>query len=1034
MRIKKNYILYLVIIVAAIVLLANRGLIQLPLTIPPGAVLINQTVLSGEQAGSFTCDADFCTAQGTMTLNAGTPTPLAVFRIVNGATLEGGNLDVATEGVLAMKRFDYRSSGGGLPTGWIRLTLNGNYINTPSGKPIYKSSAGDILRIYYNGYPGDNHYYRYEHVSSGDGAPVNPQYSCQIRETCMTFNQYQGDFNFCPNTDPNYAYCNGAQSIQPIPPSFQGGQTYPTAEYELSRNNGITFTPINTGDGSSIQTKSITVKKYDTSTCQAAIEQGNACDNSVGNPWFKCTPQQGSEYKANEQCYGDAFWSNPTVHCTDGSDPHRRNGVECGSQLSKPWCYSETLYTPYVKCTNTKLINGVPCGDWSNQTFFAPSGQECFLIIGGQISDQHGPGAAYQPGGLKCPSYDSCNLGDKRGTDGSPTYEECVIADACHNVWQSKTCTSPLLWNTGADSCICPTLNQCENPSQKQCTGSTTYIPCSAIGQGCYAWTSQQSCTGEFMCENLDGNYDNCNCNPQGANKCDEGTIECLSNTTYKRCEIQNPTSECRDYRGVYTVENPYLFKCENNLIVPRGDVGCSYPDNPESELCGTAVDSRSILLEHCSSNLCEQTQDQWTAQPTDTVKCLGNTVYYGKKYTFTRSKGTSVDVYRWEIKTDAPGSNNGVCTQGLVCSQGECRSQNQYFTIVVNASYGVTESLGLVKIIVYPLVPDNQNIRVTGFLFEPGTDYNGACGSGCTSTTILASPQGPNGYAELNFQGSLSKIGNYTLKVALGDTPLNTSFNDYRQIRVAKKVIVSISCNPLGSIIVGREALCSYLFKDALQPSQSVDVQTYTTTLTQNGVPIGYVNRGDQIAGIKFTPTSRDSITLTVNALPRSSDYLPSVGTATYQVQDTQRTTVIKLDNQDFSYYAGSIASGTHSLSFFLTESGEALPVNRYEIKIKNAQQTDTEATTLEVDSSGSTSYNFGEAGKTYTIFGGIYLTDGTFWDIGRTQISTLQTNACSGFIDCYFPYIVIGIGVLLFVIVLSLAFAFRNKSKRRR
>lgn len=1042
---QRNQILILILILGvAVFYLVSTDKINLgTFTIPPTASPIQPfpLTLTGSDASSYTCEADYCLVSGTMTLTSPTPTDVVVFRYHGSYS---GNVFIDTSGDLILEQCTPQSTGQKRPGG-TRLPFN-----TPGqGYAIFLESTGTF--IYQSSSPEGQTtpYYKYACEGGGSGSDFSPTPtgSCPSSlEMCVQEPLYQGDFNFCPLGDTFYPYCDGTSQLAPVPATAIGGQSYSTSEIELTKGGAlktITFDPKN-ADGSQVTSKLLTIKQFDSSTCLGAIESEQACDNNPDNPAKHCSnpqltcPSGTTLYDPDEDTVScsNPFRGYPKDHRFSSGEPICHVGVH---SYYSPCTEPLTDYTRYTKCTGTKYIDGVSCGDWGTSQFTAPEGKECFLIIGGDISDQHAPGGAYQPGDLKCPTCDgvpcvSCVIGTKEGVDGTPYYQKCVYADGCHNDWQQVSCNSPKVWNTEEGDCICPTEDSCSNPSQKVCDGTRSYKSCVPTGSGCYAWSdSSTTCTGEFYCQDKHSSeeeYDSCNCIPPGANKCVSGTIQCINSTSYKKCEIQAPSSQCLDYRGSYSDFDTGLYRCIGSQIIPREDVGCAYETNPSSELCSTDVDSRQTILESCNEgqNECQPTVDSYSATASDTTKCVGNSVYFAKKYTATRytasgEESTTVDIYRWELKTDAEGSIQGTCPTEYICikppSPSEpayCGLVARYIGIITPSEIGIGDLINGVRIELTSEVPSRANKPIKLELLDTeGSPVLDSYSVPVQKITLTDS----QGKVTINLNYAHPRSEELVLKVTASGSDgqfIGSPYVATKPLTIKNKMALVLTC-PTNAFIE-KPVLCFW--------TSIPSTNQYTISLLQGTSPLSY--NLPTTTSLEFIPLSIDTIKLSVTA--NLEGYLSSEKNTTIYPQPTDIILNFLINNKDIAEYPNGVASGSayqFGLGIKETNGDYSTTVQAVSGQIQIPSGTWTTLLFTKQGTNWVTSYNLEQAGQAYPIRGEVLFTDRSNEPFAYT-ISTASSKT-EDWWSLYMPYL-IGGGIFALVLVIFLSImALRKK-----
>lgn len=861
------------------------------------------------ESSSYTCQEDECIVSGVMTLTKSSGQDRVVFRY-DGDYTNDIYVDSSETGQLV--KWEYYITSTASPRG-DKLSFK-----TPNYFDIYLDSSGSYqyLYIHFNPSAGsnDDETYRYRRPLLGN-YPTSSQYGgCpNLYETCGETSSYEGTFNFCPLTDPNFPFCGGTQNSVI---SYDSGVSHYTDEKKLIRNDVINFDP-KYADGSSVQDKLIRVKEYDCS-CIPAVTSGQACS---------------SEQLLCQRCPSGYEFRN-RVYCQklDGEGSYKTLENVCFKQSGSECLSNVGNY--YQRCDATQQIGQATCGAFGTEAT-CPGGQKCFL----DSNDQIGEGI----GGCKCPA-DPCILGEKEAT-GTNTYKECITIGGCLEWSSERTCDQGLIFDDDNDDCVCDSSNSC-SPTEAECINNQI-LKCEKKiygGKTCYQWQSSvQSCPGELECWDKDTSELDDICSCEGINECDAGQIECISLTTYKECskDPQNPTDTCFKLRDLGGTVGQFQ-QCKNNQIEERGDIGCDF-NTPGFE-CDTSN------FEECVNNECLCVQDDDTSDESsylsNSKRCKGNTIQKTQKHG---------DCYRWE--TDE------TCIEDFVCVQqgndASCIAGFEFVGIFTNSPYGVDKPIENITVIVTDDMPGGKvNQNVIARLLD-GTNI-------LKQVNTLTDGQGK---AQINFDYTHPRIGELTIEVSVGET--GNLYQQTKTINIEKTLQIKLSCPAQG--FIGRDISCSWKVQDA--DTKDLITATPSINVMQGGEDISYTPLG--IDKLKFVSDIVGSVEVIVSAdkegyigtLSQTSVSIqPTQQQQLFNIDNADFFSYAGVGITDGTHQLELVAEESGTLLKVLsidaeirTPSGQIVPLTFNEVSTGKWSAT----------------YNFEQVGTTYTLRGTTYFED---------------------------------------------------------
>lgn len=810
-------------------------------------------------------------------------------------------------------------------------------------------------------------------VATGENIPAVPNglgsYCCisGTTKTCsnrpylcsQVIQAYSASFNFCP--DPNFPFCSGNKNT--LTQSSPGLAT--TDEFKISKGKTITFNP-KYSDGTDVVEKYIYVRKGDC-TCANAIQQGNACDQSITNKGMCQECPAGYKIVTPSYNYRNNGATQP-LQCTNlfrgqsigyiwysGNSACVKSTYENYYQTIPSDCIEP--YSTYKKCDGTKAIGtyGATCGDYKSY-ISCPTGQFCYSDANNKQE------VAF--GGCKC-SVDTCKLGEKETNPlDSQQYRECEQAGNCLKWGDYKYCPQGLIFNGITKSCVCDSTKTC-NPGESECTSLSSIKTCSSAifsGVNCWVWSSPQPCLGEAACNTKGDSLKNDICDCSLANKCKIGDIQCIDSNSYKECST-GETGSCLDYRNIKTVSA--IQTCSNNQLITKP--GCQF-NNPSCSSGFKCVDNQcigsgcsygdikcdSVNFEECKDNSCVCKQDSNSCTLVDYInlntKCNGDIIQKCIKHN---------NCYRWEDGDSCPANN--YCS--IANNKAVCTPTYSYVGILVKDNFAVGEIIKDVTIDVTSSASDaNKNIIAR------------LCsGSSCTSENELKrinTYYGTNGKAVIDFGYSQAKSGTLTIEVVVGD-PNARNYKTSKQINVLKTLLIKPICTPIQAYI-NREVKCTWDIVD--RDTNSLVTAIPVVVVKQGSGNINYNPSGTN--GITFIPTLVGSVEVIITA--NKDGYLSDTQKLNLEIQQVSRSQTFLIDNQDFFTYSTGVKIGTHQINLKLDESGKPIEVQTINANIITPSgQTVPIIFNKVAEGDYKNTYNFAQAGQVYILKGEVIFTD---------------------------------------------------------
>ena len=499
--------------------------------------------------------------------------------------------------------------------------------NTPTGEPIYSYNS--------NMYIG---------VSSTSSRQYKPCTTAELSTTPVELyksngqeiysgqiaGNYQANFNFCPVSDPNNAYCNklysGTSAGTVFTSSNPQGSTSDAGAPILSKDATINFAPSYSDQSLGTVSHTLYIAKCDKScsvasnTCVAGTQQCQQCPTgTVITQKGKCAP---------------SYWSDV--------------GVE--------------PYTSYLTCTGTHSVGnyGATCPWWNTQTtdcnVNGVTNNKCLL---GTTGTTTGVGI----GSCRC-GADECGSNQiKVNADG--TWQTCKQTTSGCWYWDVTlhSCASGLKFD--GKKCICDSANP------NACDPSRTSTRCNGNGfQSCLAITISDAVFGNINCSRWSSNTQSCGdgqicTNGQcvcDSTQCASGTIKCDGSDKYIPCQIASG-DVCRSFN------NPSIpvgtgQQCINNKLETLP--GCTY-----TTPCGSDYD--------CINNICTpKTTGDYCTQGTAN-QCLSNTQ-------FKQCTQIATGIYKWVNQNCLTGQKcvSNQCI-GTGCGFGDVVCDTANFEVCTN-------------------------------------------------------------------------------------------------------------------------------------------------------------------------------------------------------------------------------------------------------------------------------------------------------------------------------------------------------------
>ncbi|MEK6882564.1 MAG: hypothetical protein AABY22_23285 [Nanoarchaeota archaeon] len=897
-------------------------------------------------------------------------------------------------------------------------------------------------------------YYKYILQSSSNiilspNTPVEPYSSSNQEEYLGEVEQdYKAYFNFCPQ-GVSFDFCSpGLKNTI----NSEDVTTVSTDEYKLNGQikQSVSFTPKYPNE-QYVAKKTLYVKKYDCSCLPNLASSPNKyCDSSQGKVY--CKPQISCPV-------GYTFFTQSS-YCGGSSDSNLRYGYYgnvCRTSQSSNICKEQTLKNDNFQLCNGKETQstGAICSIWST-TNTCLSGQQCIV----DSTNKTGEGI----GGCRCPT-DQCSAGTKIKT-GERTYKICSSTPAGCNAFIDTQCASGLIFDDTSKKCVIDPTTYC-NPLDKECVGITQIKECistSINDPGCFngvcvgnIWASNPSdCPAEKSCKVNITTTDSCSCD----NKCIPGSIKCVDQNSYKSCTIGN--TGCYQYRDPATNVQPDTI-CDlttNSLKTKPGciyhnpdcstglncnpntntceNVGCKY--NTPGYDCSTQKDLNGNLLESCSIalNKCVLNADLNIANFSDIgyTRCsLSTPIVVQKVSTYNSSTNT---IYRWETKTDAENSNNGLCNSpDYTCYQGQCILSYSDVGIISKGAYGIGEKIKNITVHVTSSLGNNVNINVDLELLDKnGIPIKNSLGFDIGGGQKLQT--NPEGKAFFDFDYAHQKVDALILK-AIVYRPNAPPITFSKNITIGKSLDVEIVCPT--DLIVGREVTCYIKVIDSLTNqvlttsdiSSEIKIQQGTTDLTYSTVGIT-----GSTTGIKFIPLSAGAITITSSA-SKGTEYLSDTQISNIEIQDPTVSSNLLIDNKAYSSYGSAgISTGIHSLTVKIDESGVPIEAIRIEGQIippsgvAGSNIRSGVPLTFRRISAGvyESSYDFQTAGQTYDFSANVYLSGKPTLAISGYKITTLGSTTGKEQ-SRNLLYIVLGAVTLIFLIII-VVLVIRTRKRR--
>lgn len=817
-----------------------------------------------------------------------------------------------------------------------------------------------------------------------------------IKDVPSGSTEYSATFNFCPSS-ATFDYCSPAtkNSI-----TTSNAQVVTTEDYKLNglASQSLSFTP-KYADSSEILKKSIFVKEYDCS-CMPLIQS---------TPQTYCSSDTTKVYCTSGCPSGSTLRT--SVYC------QKLNGVSSYKTLqnicadNSGYCFTPQ-YTGYKTCTGTQDVQGSTCSIWAG-TNICSTGQQCILDSTGKAGEGIG--------GCKCPS-DACTIGTFIKT-GDSAYQRCEKSASGCNTLVDDQCNEGLTFDATTNKCVCSASTSC-NSQDTQCIGSSQIRTCSPKSIAdkqcpggvcqCYSWDlTASSCGSNRLCKIASG-ADYCTC--EGVSTCSLGQIKCKDSINYLECsQSPNDPLSCLDYRdlGQKVDSGTQICNINTNKIELKASTCTQTSDGSLIySPCITSTDTNGVSVESCISGTCRAISDENTATSLDVSKtrCSSNIVQ--KVITYNGKSGA---IYRWETKTDAPYSTNGVCNSDFTCANGICESNNKFMIVTSKDSYAVGESISNITIQMTSLVENKgSGLPITLQLFDSE-------GNEIVSARNTGSKIGALGKSTINLGYSHTLVEDLTLKIKVGD------YSGSKKIVIANNLIVKPTCPSVA--IVDRDIICNWKVVDAKSNTLVTNNLDTSVKVTQGTTEI--LDYELTTSSIKFSSSKAGSVKLIVSAT--ASGYLPGSATISIPINSPTISQALLIDNKDSSEYSGGVNTGIHQLILDVEESGQPLDVAMIEATMLIPSGAEQKLT-FSKSSMGkwTTSYNLLQAGQTYIITGNIVPSD-----ISKSvtpfeySISTVGTSTQDLSTQTNTIIIAIVIGIISIIAIIALIWYVARKTK---
>lgn len=272
---------------------------------------------------------------------------------------------------------------------------------------------------------------------------------------------------------------------------------------------------------------------------------------------------------------------------------------------------------------------------------------------------------------------------------------------------------------------------------------------------------------------------------------------------------------------------------------------------------------------------------------------------------------------------------------------------------------------------------------------------------------------------------------GNITLQAYIPD--FNSSV--YLDLGIKKSLELILTCNP-SIVAVGRKGTCTWKTLDTdTQTKQTVE----SIVVVQQGDVVIAHTPGIDASGLDklefIAPDTTGSIDITVTA--KKTGYISTTETFMMKIVDLSRTQYFYIDNKEYpeSYQGTNLLVGNHDLKLNVKESGSTIAVSNIDATIKTPSGKIDTITFVNSGNDWSSSYNFAQAGQSYTFSGRIQ-----FVDAANKEDLLFEYNVvtAASAVEDYKPIftsfnitLLIGSIVIVIVLVIIGGMYFRKKRK---
>jgi len=718
-----------------------------------------------------------------------------------------------------------------------------------------------------------------------------------------------------------------------------------------------------------------------TRTCAEGLIFDETRTNSLGtkgdcicNPINTCSPNEaecisknsldirscGSVTRGNKTCYE---WKSPTnclgdKRCFDRNDAIKNDICSC-ENINK-------CTTSQIKCININNYQSCSYGTDTNS---------CLDYRG---STPAGDGFLCDLTTNTLKVKDGCRWDSLRGTTTCTSTQQCVENDPSYpdGICKNSGCA----YDTSGTECS--TQKDANNQLVEACdkiASSNSFNTCAIIQDSNTATINDLSKT---------------RCNPNLANQVQKVTHY----STSKNADI---------YRWEKAQD------CQTNYF-------CSQDGNTATCLiCSQLKDSRGTYLETKINNKCVLTSDAYTATSDmiNQIKCSGNnldTIYYVKTYTDTSITPNKV-FYRWEPKTDAPDTTNGVCNSGFVCKSGNCQV-GSFVVITSTNNYGVDELINGIKVSIGQDVPEWSNVRITARLLH----VDGTAVKDANNQPILLTTYVENGQKIIDFNFANPNAERLKLEVFAGD--VNSQYKSYVYIDIKKRLRVTLNCPIAG--VIDRDVVCTFKITErsgSITTEQTIPANPVFTTSPELAISTS----GDSFS---FKSSVAGTVSVTVSA--SYPDYLSDSQTIpAIKIESPKFQQTLLIDDKDFATYINGVPKGQRNIGLRLSLSGLPAPVEGLQAIMLNPSGFEDTLSFIKSENTWNTQYNFLQPGYPYKMNVKAVFTDGSTQDLSYTITPSNFTEDITGQFNVIIALAIAG-GLVLVVVIVLVALKLRNKN----